>query len=311
MRAVFKHELSTYFTGISGYVFGAFILLFAGIYTMVYNLQYAVTNFEYVLGGISFVFLVAVPILTMRVLAEEKTLLEDYLGNGGNVVLITDPPQEGNLPNLEKMMAYYGIYAEEGIVVEGSQSNYAFGTPYYLLPDMNSHTITTPLMDAGYYVLLPIAQGLSVDSSIRETLTVTSLLTTSDAAFSKPAGYRLTTYEKEEGDINGPFTLAAAAMEAVDDDIYANVIWVSSASLLDEQTNTQVSGGNLDFFLNILNYYCESDGSGIAIHAKSLDTEYLTMDSGTSAALTVVFLGLIPVGYLAVGIVIWFRRKRR
>ena len=137
MRAVFKHELSTYLTGISGYVFGAFILLFAGIYTMVYNLQYAVTNFEYVLGGISFVFLVAVPILTMRVLAEEKTLLEDYLGNGGNVVLITDPPQEGNLPNLEEMMAYYGIYAEEGIVVEGSQSNYAFGTPYYLLPDMN------------------------------------------------------------------------------------------------------------------------------------------------------------------------------
>lgn len=79
MNAVFRHELSTYFTNVSGYVFGAFLLLFAGIYTMVYNLNIAVTNFEYVLGGMSFVFLVIVPILTMRVLAEERRQKTDQL----------------------------------------------------------------------------------------------------------------------------------------------------------------------------------------------------------------------------------------
>lgn len=35
MKAVFRHELATYFTGLTGYVFGAFLLLFGGIYTMV------------------------------------------------------------------------------------------------------------------------------------------------------------------------------------------------------------------------------------------------------------------------------------
>ena len=79
MNAVFRHELSTYFTNVSGYVFGAFLLLFAGIYTMVYNLNIALTNFEYVLGGMSFVFLVIVPILTMRVLAEERRQKTDQL----------------------------------------------------------------------------------------------------------------------------------------------------------------------------------------------------------------------------------------
>lgn len=79
MRAVLKHELSSYFTNLSGYVFGAFLLLFAGIYTMVYNLQSQLTNFEYVLGGMSFVFLVIVPILTMRVLAEERRQKTDQL----------------------------------------------------------------------------------------------------------------------------------------------------------------------------------------------------------------------------------------
>lgn len=79
MSAVFRHELSSYFTNLIGYVFGAFLLLFAGIFTMVYNLNYQVANFEYVLSQMSFVFLIAVPILTMRTLAEERRQKTDQL----------------------------------------------------------------------------------------------------------------------------------------------------------------------------------------------------------------------------------------
>lgn len=79
MRAIFKHELSSHFTGLSGYVFGAFLLLFTGIYVLSYNLSMLYVNFEYVLGGMSFVFMVIVPILTMRVLAEERRQKTDQL----------------------------------------------------------------------------------------------------------------------------------------------------------------------------------------------------------------------------------------
>ena len=79
MTAVFRHELSSYFTGLTGYVFGGFLLLFGGIYTMVYNLNGLVANFEYVTEGISFIFLIIVPILTMRILAEEKRQKTDQL----------------------------------------------------------------------------------------------------------------------------------------------------------------------------------------------------------------------------------------
>lgn len=72
MKAIFKHELSSCFTGMTAYVFAAFLLLFGGIYTMVYNLNALVTDFQYVVGAMSFVFLIIVPILSMRVLAEEK-----------------------------------------------------------------------------------------------------------------------------------------------------------------------------------------------------------------------------------------------
>lgn len=79
MKAVLRHELSSYFTNLTGYVFGAFLLLFAGIYTMAFNLKSMLTNFEYVLGNMAFAFLIIVPILTMRVLAEEKKQKTDQL----------------------------------------------------------------------------------------------------------------------------------------------------------------------------------------------------------------------------------------
>lgn len=79
MIAVFQRELSSYFKGIMGYLFSAFLLIFAGIYTMAYNLSGYYANFEYVLDSISFIYLIAVPILTMRSVAEEKKQRTDQL----------------------------------------------------------------------------------------------------------------------------------------------------------------------------------------------------------------------------------------
>lgn len=79
MIAVFRRELGAYFKGVLGYLFAAFLLLFAGIYTMAYNLSGAYSNFEYVLDSISFIYLIAVPILTMRSVAEEKRQKTDQL----------------------------------------------------------------------------------------------------------------------------------------------------------------------------------------------------------------------------------------
>ncbi len=79
MSAIYRHELDSYFTNISGYVFGAFLLLWAGIYTLAYNLSYSYAYFEYVIASMPFIFLVAVPILTMRVLAEERRQRTDQL----------------------------------------------------------------------------------------------------------------------------------------------------------------------------------------------------------------------------------------
>lgn len=79
MTAVFKHEFRMYFQSLTAYVFGAFLLVIVGIGAMLYNLQAAVSNFEYVLSFASIIYAIIVPILTMRVIAEERRQKTDQL----------------------------------------------------------------------------------------------------------------------------------------------------------------------------------------------------------------------------------------
>ena len=79
MKAVFKHELSLYYHGLMAYVFAAFLLEFIGIGAMLYNINSAMANFEYALGTFSIAFVGLVPVLTMRVMAEEKKQKTDQL----------------------------------------------------------------------------------------------------------------------------------------------------------------------------------------------------------------------------------------
>lgn len=90
MAAVYKKELRSYLTSMIGYIFMFFILVITGIYFTAYNLQAAYPVFGVTLGAITFVFLVAVPILTMRVLSEEKKQKTDQM-------LLTAPVSVGSI----------------------------------------------------------------------------------------------------------------------------------------------------------------------------------------------------------------------
>lgn len=79
MKAIYKKELRSYLTSMIGYVFIVFILLLIGMYFTAINIQQAYPEIGYALGNASFVFLIAVPVLTMRVLAEEQKNRTDQM----------------------------------------------------------------------------------------------------------------------------------------------------------------------------------------------------------------------------------------
>lgn len=79
MISIFKREFKSYFTGVTGCIFIAFLLCFVGIYVTSINLRGGYASFEYVLSNIIIVFLLIVPLLTMRSFAEEKHTRTDQL----------------------------------------------------------------------------------------------------------------------------------------------------------------------------------------------------------------------------------------
>ena len=235
---------------------------------------------------------------------EERDMLADYVSGGGRLLVMAGPVEDGILENLYSLLSDYGVEANEGIVVEADREHYAFQAPYVLLPDMASHDITDSLIEENYFPILPISLGLTVTGE-GSGGTVTELLTTSDAAFSKVAGYDLSTYEKEEGDIDGPFAVAVS----VEDDGGGQMVWFTSSVFLEDVYNAYSSGSNGDLAMNALSDLI-GEREAMAIRSKSLNYNYLTISASTSALLQTVMIGVCPLLFLGVGIAVILRRRR-
>ena len=238
---------------------------------------------------------------TSDISAQEKEMLSDYVTGGGKLLVMAGPVDGGSLDNLYSLLSDYGVTANEGIVIEGDREHYAVQSPFALMPDMASSDITDSLIEEHYYPILPISTGLTIE----EGSSATALLTTSDAAFSKVSGYDLTTYEKEDGDIDGPFTLAVS----IDCGSDGQIVWFSSSSFLDDMYNAYSSGANVNLGMNALSSLI-GESEAMAIRSKSLNYNYLTISDSVSSLLKTTMIGVFPLLYLGIGIFVVVRRRR-
>lgn len=234
---------------------------------------------------------------------DETDMLISYLENGGRIVLVSDYIAENEMENLLRITSCMGLTVESGLIVEGDSNMYVGRYPYYLLPDYEEHEITSALNDGSYYILMPLSQP------IRETgegeASVSFLLTTSSSAYAKAAGMEMETTEKENGDSSGPFHVAAAA-ELGD----GKFCWFSGSNFLNENFDRTVGGANSNLFLNAVNWMCDQEET-ISIRAKSMESNTLTVTSAQASLWSVIMVGLIPLSFIAAGIVICIRRKKR
>lgn len=242
---------------------------------------------------------------TSDISEEEKDMLADYVEDGGKLLVMAEPAEDDDLENLYSLLADYGVEASDGILVEGDREHYAFQMPYVLLPYMNSSEITNSLIEENYYAIMPISRGLTVGESTDGAM-VTELLTTSDAAFSKTAGYNLDTYEKEEEDIDGPFAVAVSVETAGG----GSMVWFASSDFLDDMYNAYSSGANGDLGMNALSSLV-GENEAIAIRSKSLNYNYLTISDSTASLLKLTMIGVFPLVYLGIGILVVLRRRER
>lgn len=236
---------------------------------------------------------------------EEKAQIETYMQNGGKLYVFLDASVD-DLPQLYALLEEYNIGVEPGVVVE-TDSNMYTQYPIYLLPEIEYSDVTDAQYDSNVYILAPSAKGLKDITPQDEedtTYTVTSLLATSDEAYSK-VDTESSTIEKEDGDIDGPFSIAMAAS----DDTGGRVIVTGCSNMLEASIDYAVGGANTDFVLNGINYLSQQE-SKISIRAKDLSVDTAIVPAFSQKVTLVGCVFVLPALFLAAGIIMVVRRRR-
>lgn len=108
MLAIYKRELKSYFQSMVGSVFVAFLIAFTGIYFMAYNMTAGYPYFSYTLSGSLIVFIVGIPLITMRSFSEERKNKTDQM-------LLTAPVSLGEVV-LGKYLAMATVIAMPNVI---------------------------------------------------------------------------------------------------------------------------------------------------------------------------------------------------
>lgn len=221
-------------------------------------------------------------------------ILTAYMQNGGNIIVYTG--LEGMvLHNFNQFMSTYGVSADSNVVLEGDSRNILNGQPFYVLPQFGDHDITKPLLERNYFVLTALSHPIDIAQGAE----VSQVLTTTDK------GYRVALKDNGEFDEEsaiGPEEITLGVSINSGD---GQIVWYSATSMLESQM-----GANIDLLLNSINWMCEREDV-VTVHAKSLDVEYLTVNTLAARMLNVLFIFIIPVAIIAFGVVVWVKRRRK
>lgn len=262
--------------------------------------------------------------------SDEKDKILEYLKNGGSAIFILDY-MEKETPNLDEVLEYYSLQIQKGIAIEGDNSAY-MSYPYYLIPQIATSDITSTVKENNQTMVVPNAQGIKTLDDARETLTITDVLTTSAKSYLKADPANTTTLEQDMEDATGPFAIgtivteteeseddAETEDEAIESEItgeddtteYKTKLAVfTSYAIVDSTINSQIGNANLSVFLDAVGWMCEYEDT-IIIPGKQFADGYLTVPSADAVNWSIVYVIVIPIAFLAAGIVVCVRRRRK
>lgn len=271
---------------------------------------------------------------------DEAQAVITYLQNGGKTLILTDYTGKEHT-NYDSILAEYGIEVTDGIVVETDSDMYV-QRPYYIVPTISASEITTDMTGGSTNVLLSGCQGFKVSENVRDTLDISTVLSPSEGAFVKTDPQKMTSYDKEDGDADGPFSVAVTVSEDVsgtsdedsdssgadgattetdnaatetatsDETKTTQLVAIASSAILDSSMNSMVSDGNYTLYMNAMKWLVDTgDSNRVSIASKSVAVDYLTVTTGDAAAIALFVCILLPICCLVCGGMICHRRKKR
>lgn len=230
---------------------------------------------------------------------DDAVMLRDYLGNGGNLLLITSSENTG-MSNLMSLMENYGVAAVPGIVYDTSANRYK-DTQYTLVPSVNSQHYTTAYA-ASRTMLMPMSHAIAVTDDTGSAA-VTELFTTSGSAYSLVGEVKSDT---------GIKTLAVAITDETDSGT-TQIVWYSSAAAFTDAVANKASLGNYYYMFYTLFWMNETYESALT-DVTGISLTEPVLDGLTASSLFIwgtIFVIIVPSAFLVTGLVVWIKRRKR
>ena len=232
----------------------------------------------------------------------EAQRLDSWMRDGGRVVFVLQGARRTELPNLDELLAGFGVGLVNGIIVEES-GRHTPDSQVFLVPEMTSHEIVSPMRSERMFIVMPAAGPIEELDTKRRTLTVEPFLNTSEGSFLR-TDFQIQSVEQQEGEPNGPFAVGVAITDNdLDGYVKSRLVVFSSVLFL-----TQPYQANYDMLLNSLSW-ARSREESISIRAKSLRTFPLRMTRLAQLIISGVAVLLVPLGVLGAGLAVWLRRR--
>ena len=156
----------------------------------------------------------------------------------------------------------------------------------------------------------PVALSQVKKDSLRSTLKISELLTTSDGSYLKvdPSSGD---GKKAEGDIDGPFNVGVLVTDKNKSGKESKLIAFGSATAFSDDFTSAGQLDNGELFSNAVNSLLKSDVKQASIDVKSLSYSYINLTTGTQLLWAAVLIVIIPLCILVTGFVIWMRRRKK
>jgi len=232
----------------------------------------------------------------------------DYLENREGRAFFALGVSLNRFSQLDRVLNAYGLQLGNYVIAEMNPARTLMDDPAIIMPVWERHEeITVPLIMQGFTALLFLGPtGIETLDMRRPGTRIEPLFTTSRDAIGLFPG--------EDDEIivtDGPFDLAVAVVDTVTIDtvLETRIVIVSNWSIMMNDMNTFIGGGNWAFVTASLNWL-QDQPPGIWVPVRRPPGSVPVMLSDAQVVtMTGVAMGLLPIGLFAIGIFVWFRRR--
>ncbi len=232
---------------------------------------------------------------------DELTRIQHYLDAGGNLLWLRDPgPDRG----LEALAGTLGLTFLPGTVVDANAATVGLESPAIaLVPRYPEHPVTRRFK---LVTLYPHATAL--EAKAVGVWQATPLLSTLSRSWNETGPLQGEIARDEaQGEHAGPLTIGLA-LQRKQGEREQRVLVIGDSDFL--SNSFLGNGGNLDLGMNMFRWLTGDDRL-LAIPARTAPDRTLELSETSATIISLLFLILLPLTFLAAGLAVWWRRRKR